>query len=60
MKKRIYDQMSKVEYCGTRVKVCPICKEKFVTAPYHLYHVAGKKELVCSYKCMRESERRQK
>lgn len=57
MKKKIYDA-PKVEYCGTRVAICPICNKQFITAPYHAYHTPGKKwQRVCSWACMRESER---
>lgn len=28
---------------------CPICKKKFIPAPYHAYQVKGKP--LCSYRC---------
>lgn len=48
-------------------KVCPICKKTYIPAPQHVYRdqrpiIMGatsrsKAPLVCSYHCMRESER---
>jgi hypothetical protein len=37
---------------------CPICKKKFVPAPYHAWRTTNKGKLVCSYHCALESDRR--
>ena len=48
--------MTDFDYCH-----CPVCGKDFIKAPMHVYHVYGKRDrLVCSYHCMRESERRRK
>lgn len=41
-------------------KTCPICKKKYVPAPYHAYRESPKGRLVCSYHCALESDRRKK
>ena len=39
--------------------ICPICKIKFIPAPFHVYKEHGKRgSFVCSYKCDVESKRR--
>lgn len=51
----------KSEQWGVWVKLerCPVCGKEFVPAPLHAYkdQRARTKKLVCSYTCMRKSER---
>ena len=42
-----------------RLQVCPICGKKYYPAAYHIYHDT-KKRLVCSWGCMRKSEKERK
>lgn len=37
---------------------CPICKKPFVPAAYHAYKTSRHGQLVCSYHCAIESDRR--
>lgn len=37
---------------------CPVCKRKFIPAPEHIYKECRGKRLVCTYRCMLESERK--
>lgn len=41
-------------------RVCPICGKKFIPEPLHVYRdkTDPNGKLVCTYSCMRESERR--
>lgn len=41
-------------------RVCPICGKKFIPEPLHVYRDKSKEHHppVCTYSCMRESERR--
>ncbi|MCC8022973.1 MAG: hypothetical protein LIO46_04235 [Clostridiales bacterium] len=39
------------------VETCPVCGEKFVPAPEHVYRDKQRQDkLVCSYTCMRKTE----
>jgi hypothetical protein len=42
-------------------RVCPICKKKFIPEVQHVYRdkTNPSRPPVCTYSCMRESERRQ-
>lgn len=49
-------------YDGLKLtRVCPICGKTFIPGSEHVYRDKSDpyKHLVCSYPCMRESERRQ-
>ena len=39
-------------------KKCPICKKTFLPAAYHAYKTSPHGQLVCSYRCAIESDRR--
>ena len=41
---------------GILLKVCPVCKKKFVPAPAHAWKIKYD-ALVCSYTCMRVVEK---
>lgn len=43
---------------SVRSCICPVCGNSFVPAPMHIYRDELKRSLVCSYKCVIESERR--
>ena len=48
---------------GVILKVCPVCGKEFVPAPWHVYkdkRKGGNRKFVCSYGCMRKSEREKK
>lgn len=38
------------------IKVCPVCKKKFIPAAKHIYHIseAGRYKKVCSWSCQRK------
>lgn len=48
---------------SARMDECPVCGKKFSPAPQHSYNISGYGtncvRLVCSYRCMREWERKQ-
>lgn len=48
--------------CLNLWRVCPICGKKFLPEVLHAYYdktdTGKNKKLVCTYSCMRESERR--
>lgn len=49
-------QKMAVDYSG--FKTCPICKKRFLPAPYHAWTIRDRdgEKLVCSYTCMRNHE----
>lgn len=46
--------------CLNLWRVCPICGKKFLPEALHVYRdkTDPNRKLVCTYSCMRESERR--
>ena len=64
MKKRGDDMSEKEGAVFTRPIICPVCKEKFIPAPLHIYKTTTHGKLVCSYHCMmnyrKEQERKKR
>ena len=52
--------MAQGDYFLNLWRVCPICGKKFLPEPLHVYKDKSDpdRKLVCTYHCMRESERR--